>query len=52
MPVDKARAFISKFLAPITVTERLQYPLALGREGKDIISPIDVPGHDNSAMDG
>jgi len=53
MPVDKARAFISKFLAPITVTERLHIRAALGRVvAKDIISPIDVPGHDNSAMDG
>ncbi len=30
MPVDKARAFISKFLAPITVTERLHIRAALG----------------------
>ena len=53
MPVDKARAFISKFLAPITVTERLRsFARRWGVVAKDIISPIDVPGHDNSAMDG
>jgi len=53
MPVDKARAFISKFLAPIAVTERLHIRAALGRViATDVISPIDVPGHDNSAMDG
>jgi len=53
VPVDKARAFISKFLAPIQVTERLHIRAALGRvAAQDVISPIDVPGHDNSAMDG
>jgi len=53
MPVDKARDFISKFLAPIVVTERLHIRAALGRVvSEDIVSPLDVPGHDNSAMDG
>ena len=53
MPVDKARDFISKVLSPITLTERLNIRAALGRvTSEDVISPIDVPGHDNSAMDG
>ena len=53
MPVDKARDFISKVLTPITVTERLHIRAALGRViAEDIVSPLDVPGHDNSAMDG
>ena len=53
MPVDKARDFISKVLTPITTTERLQIRAALGRViAEDIVSPLDVPGHDNSAMDG
>ncbi len=53
MPVDKARDFISKVLAPITLTERLNIRAALGRvTSEDVISPINVPGHDNSAMDG
>ncbi len=53
MPVDKARDFISKFLAPLQVTERLHIRAALGRVvSEDIVSPLDVPGHDNSAMDG
>lgn len=53
MPVDKARDFISKVLTPITTTERLHIRAALGRVlAEDIVSPLDVPGHDNSAMDG
>ena len=53
MPVDKAREFISKVLTPITATERVHIRAALGRVlAEDIISPLDVPGHDNSAMDG
>ena len=53
MPVDKARDFISKVLTPITTTERLHIRAALGRViAQDIVSPLDVPGHDNSAMDG
>ena len=53
MPVDKAREFISKVLTPITTTERLHIRAALGLViAEDIVSPLDVPGHDNSAMDG
>jgi len=53
MPVDKARDFISKVLTPITTTERVHIRAALGRVlAEDIVSPLDVPGHDNSAMDG
>ena len=53
MPVDKAREFIRKVLTPITSTERLHIRAALGRViAEDIVSPHDVPGHDNSAMDG
>ena len=53
MPVDKAREFISKVLTPMTATERLPIRAALGRVvAQDVVSPIDVPGHDNSAMDG
>jgi len=53
MPVDKARALIARFLAPLTVTERVHVRLALNRVlAEDVISPINVPSHDNSAMDG
>jgi molybdopterin molybdotransferase len=53
MPVDKARDFISRVLSPITDVERVPIRSALGRViAEDVLSPIDVPGHDNSAMDG
>ena len=53
MPVAKARELIATFLAPVTAVERLHVRSALGRVlAADIVSPIAVPGHDNSAMDG
>ena len=53
MPVERARALIRDYLAPITTVEKLHIRQALGRVlAADIVSPIDVPGHDNSAMDG
>jgi molybdopterin molybdotransferase len=53
MSVDKARALIRKFLTPVTATDRVHIRNALDRVlAQDIVSPIDVPGHDNSAMDG
>ena len=53
MPVDKAREVIARFLKPVTATERVHVRAALGRVlASDVISPFDVPAHDNSAMDG
>jgi len=53
MPVPKAREVIAQFLAPITTVERVAVRAALGRVlAADVISPVDVPSHDNSAMDG
>ncbi|MGH8617122.1 MAG: molybdopterin molybdotransferase MoeA [Burkholderiales bacterium] len=53
MPVDKARAFIARFLTPVAETERIPVRAALGRVlAADVVSPLDVPSHDNSAMDG
>jgi len=53
MPVEKAREVIARFLAPVTATERVHVRAALGRVlAEDVISPINVPAHDNSAMDG
>ena len=53
MPVDKARRFIHTFLAPIEGVARLPVRAALGRVlAEDIVSPVDVPAHRNSAMDG
>jgi molybdopterin molybdotransferase len=53
MPVDRARALIRQFLAPVDATERVHIRQALDRVlAEDLTSPVDVPGHDNSAMDG
>jgi molybdopterin molybdotransferase len=51
--VDEARASIAAALRPLTERERVQLVASLGRVlAADVISPIDVPAHDNSAMDG
>ena len=53
MPVAKAREFIARFLMPVSAVERLNIRAALGRVlAEDVVSPLDVPSHDNSAMDG
>ncbi len=53
MPVTKARELIRTFLTPVTAVERVDVRSALGRVlATDIVSPLAVPGHDNSAMDG
>ena len=53
MPVDRARALIRQFLTPVTATERVHVRQALDRVlAEDLTSPMAVPGHDNSAMDG
>ena len=53
MPVAKAREYIRAFLTPVTGVERLHIRAALGRVlAEDVVSAIDVPGQDNSAMDG
>src|SRR6187402_3234006 len=53
MPVEKARAFIHRFLTPLTSVLRVPVRGALGHVlAEDILSPVDVPSHRNSAMDG
>ena len=53
MPVAKAREFIFRFLEPVRATVRVPIRDALGRVlAEDVISPVDVPSHRNSAMDG
>ncbi|MGD2139785.1 MAG: molybdopterin molybdenumtransferase MoeA, partial [Burkholderiales bacterium] len=53
MPVEKARDYIRAVLEPVSTMERLHIRDALGRVlAADVISPVNVPGHDNSAMDG
>jgi molybdopterin molybdotransferase len=53
LPAADVARFLSLLVTP--VTGRVQLPLfeALGRVlAEDVISPFDVPPHDNSAMDG
>jgi molybdopterin molybdotransferase len=53
MTVGKAREFIQRFLSPLSGTEKVAIRAALSRiAANDILSPINVPAHDNSAMDG
>ncbi len=51
--VQQARSIIDALVQPVRETERLALRSALGRVlAEDIVSPIDVPGHDSAAMDG
>ena len=51
--VDRARELILDLLQPVSGHERVFVRQALDRVlAEDVISPIDVPTHDNSAMDG
>jgi len=51
--VDDAMTFVLQRARPITDTEVVAVGQAIGRvAAADIESPIDVPGYDNSAMDG
>ncbi|HEX6721571.1 MAG TPA: molybdopterin molybdotransferase MoeA, partial [Burkholderiaceae bacterium] len=53
LSVAEARAAIAARLQPITAHETVPIAQALGRVlAHGVISPIDVPAHDNSAMDG
>jgi len=53
MSVEQARTFIKQFLSPLTETELLPLRESLGRVlAVDIVSPCNVPNHNNSAMDG
>ena len=53
LPVDKAQEFIARLVPRVTAVESLALRASLGRVlARDIVSPIDVPSHDNSAMDG
>ena len=51
--VDKALEAIRACLSPITATETIAIRQTLGRVlAQDIVPSINVPAHDNSAMDG
>jgi len=53
LPVARANEVIRSFVAPVAGVETLPVREALGRVlADDIVSPIDVPSDDNSAMDG
>ena len=53
LPVAQAQEFIARLVPRVQAVEMLPIRSALGRVlARDIVSPIDVPAHDNSAMDG
>ena len=53
MPVSAVQAIVREWATPVTTVERVHLRDALNRVlAQDIVSPIDVPAHDNSAMDG
>ena len=53
LSVADARARITAALRPIADVDTVPLAQALGRVlAADVVSPIDVPAHDNSAMDG
>jgi molybdopterin molybdotransferase len=53
LPVARAQEVIQRFVVPVQAVERVAIRAALDRVlAEDQRSPIDVPAHDNSAMDG
>ncbi|MDR2325171.1 MAG: molybdopterin molybdotransferase MoeA [Acidovorax sp.] len=53
MRVDQVQALLRKLVQPVTETQTLPLHQALGRVlAQAVISPVDVPPHDNAAMDG
>jgi molybdopterin molybdotransferase len=53
MPVDDAIAALLRAAQPVDDVERIDTMLAVNRVlAEDVVSTLDVPPHDNSAMDG
>jgi molybdopterin molybdotransferase len=53
LPVARAQEIVARVATPIDCVERIAIRASLGRVlARDVVSPIDVPSHDNSAMDG
>jgi len=53
MSVTQARQYIQQFLSPVQDSETISIKQALGRTlSTSVTSGLNVPGHDNSAMDG
>ena len=53
VPVAQAQEIIKRFIQPLQAMETVSLNASLGRVlAQDMLSPINVPAHDNSAMDG
>ena len=53
LPAESVNAFLSELVQPVGESEEVGIFEALGRVlAQDLVSPISVPPHDNSAMDG
>ncbi|MCA7084463.1 molybdopterin molybdotransferase MoeA [Cupriavidus sp. DB3] len=53
LPVEQANRIIAEVIEPVSGIEQVAIRSALDRVlAEDVVSPIDVPAHDNSAMDG
>ena len=53
LSTDEARTALVDAAVALQETERVPLSMALGRVlAEDVVSPLDVPGYDNSAMDG
>ncbi len=53
LPVPEVNAFLAQLVSPIEETEQVGIFDALDRVlAADLVSPLNVPPHDNSAMDG
>lgn len=53
LPVAQAQQIIRSFIQPVNAIEKVAIRAALDRVlAADVVSPINVPAHDNSAMDG
>ncbi|HEY1609725.1 MAG TPA: molybdopterin molybdotransferase MoeA, partial [Paraburkholderia sp.] len=53
LPVNAAQQIVLQWATPLAASERVPLVEALDRVlAADVVSPIDVPAHDNAAMDG
>ena len=53
LPANEVLNFLDHLVTPVHDSESVDIFAALGRvTAQDVISPINVPPHDNSAMDG
>jgi molybdopterin molybdotransferase len=53
LPAARIQEVITRFVTPVDCVERVAIRDSLDRVlARDLVSPIDVPAHDNSAMDG